>query len=85
MQLLNATKMQAGYTMGMQPDGREVLVVVARGTFQIPKTGEEPTLAHNQTPIVEADTFTGEPGFSAPVYESDFAPVKPRCDVLLLG
>ena len=32
-----------------------------------------------------ADTFTGEPGFSAPVYEVDFAPRKPRCDVLLLG
>jgi hypothetical protein len=85
MQLLNATKMPAGYTMGMQPDGRELLVVVARGTFLIPKTGEEPTLAPNQTPLVEADTFTGEPGYSAPVYESDYAPVKPRCDVLLLG
>ena len=32
-----------------------------------------------------ADTFTGEPGFSAPVYEVDFAPRKPRCDVLLVG
>jgi hypothetical protein len=34
---------------------------------------------------VEADTFTGEPGLSAPVYESEYSPVKPRCDVLLLG
>jgi hypothetical protein len=85
MELLNATKMQAGYTMGMRPDGRELLVVVARGTFQFPKTGEEPVLAPNQTQIVEADTFTAEPGYSAPVYESDYAPAKPRCDVLLLG
>jgi len=31
MDLLNATKMQAGYTMGMKPDGRELLVVVVKG------------------------------------------------------
>ena len=31
------------------------------------------------------DVFTGEPGFSAPLYELDFAPQKPRCDVLLNG
>jgi hypothetical protein len=32
-----------------------------------------------------ADTFTGEPGLSAPVHEVDFAPRKHRCDVLLNG
>ena len=36
MELLNATKMTAGYTMGMRPDGRELLVVVVKGTFAIP-------------------------------------------------
>jgi hypothetical protein len=36
-------------------------------------------------PLTMADTFTGEPGFSAPVYEIDFAPSKPACDVLLVG
>jgi hypothetical protein len=85
MDLLNATKMQAGYTQGLKPDGRELLVVVVRGTFLIPKHGEEPTLSAEQVPLVFADTFTGKPGFSAPVCESDFAPYKPRCDVLLLG
>jgi hypothetical protein len=85
MELLNATKMQAGYTMGMKPDGRELLVVVVKGTFLIPKPGEEARLAPEQAPLVMADTFTGEPGFSAPVYESEYAPVKPHCDVLLLG
>lgn len=85
MELLNATGMLAGYTMGMQPSGRELLVVVVKGTFAIPKGAEEPGLAKEQVPLVEADTFTGEPGLSAPVYESDYSPVKPRCDVLLLG
>lgn len=85
MELLNATRMQAGYTMGLRPDGRELVVVVVKGTFTMPKGGEEPTLAEEQVPLVEADTFTGEPGLSAPIYESDYAPTKPRCDVILNG
>lgn len=86
MELLNATKMQAGYTMGMAPDGRESLVVVVKGVFKFPeKPEQEPTLAEGQVPLVMADTFEGEPGFSAPIYESEFPPRKPKCDVLLNG
>jgi hypothetical protein len=85
MELLNATGMPAGYTLGMQPDGRELLVVAIKGTFAIPQNGKEPILAAEQVPLFEADTFTGEPGFSASIYESDYAPHKPRCDVLLNG
>lgn len=85
MDLLNSTGMQAGYTMGMRPDGRELLVVAVKGTFTIPKQGEQVKLADRQRPLVEADTFTGEPGFSAPLHEVDYAPVKQHCDVLLNG
>lgn len=85
MELLNATKMQAGYTMGMKPDGRELLVATVKGTFALPVNGEEPRLLDEQVPLVEADVFTGEPGFSSPLYETDYAPMKPRCDVLLNG
>jgi hypothetical protein len=85
MDLLNATGMLAGYTMGMKPDGRELLLVAVKGTFTIPKNGEEPHLADQQVPLIMADTFTGEPGFSAPAYEVDYAPIKHRCDVLLNG
>lgn len=59
MELLNATKMQAGYTMGMAPDGRESLVVVVKGTFRIPEEGREPELAEEQVPLVMADVFAG--------------------------
>ena len=62
-----------------------LLVVVVKGTFTIPVDGKEPTLAAEQVPLVDADVFTGEPGLSAPLYESDYAPRKPRCDVLLNG
>jgi hypothetical protein len=86
MNLLNATGMAAGYTLGLDKDAREWLVVVVKGTFLIPKNPQdEPLLAPEQVPLVTADMFTGEPGFSAPVYESDYAPRKPRCDVLLNG
>ncbi|MGO9599192.1 MAG: DUF2169 domain-containing protein [Isosphaeraceae bacterium] len=86
MELINATGMQAAYTMGLQPDGRELLVVVVKGTFTIPKDPkQEPEIAEEQVPLVAADVFTGEPGFSAPLYESDYAPRKPRCDILLNG
>ncbi|HPE03441.1 MAG TPA: DUF2169 domain-containing protein, partial [Thauera sp.] len=85
MELINATRMLAGYTMGIEPSGRELLVVVIKGTFHLPRNGEEVRLHEEQLPLVMADTFTGEPGFSAPMYEADFAPRKPCCDVLLLG
>jgi hypothetical protein len=86
MELINATRMTAGYTLGMEPDGRERVVVVVKGTFGIPAAAEdEPVLADEQLPLVMADEFTGEPGLSATLYESDFAPVKQRCDVLLNG
>ena len=85
MELINATRMTAGYNMGLEPSGRELLVVVIKGTFVIPKPGEQVRLAAEQLPLIMADTFTGEPGFSAPVCEIDFAPRKPTCDVLLTG
>ena len=85
MELLNSTKMTAGYTMGFQPDGRELLVVVVKGTFTLPVNGGSCLLSPEQLPLVMADTFTGDPGLSSPLLESEFAPFKPRCDVLLNG
>ncbi len=77
--------MAAGYAMATRPDGRELLAVVVKGTFVLPQPGREPKLAEKQVPLIMADVFTGEPGLSAPLYELDFAPRKPRCDVLLSG
>ena len=85
MELINATRMTAGYNMGLEPSGRELLVVVIKGTFVLPKPGEQVRLHDEQLPLIMADTFTGEPGFSAPVYEIDYAPRKRACDLLLVG
>jgi hypothetical protein len=83
MELLNATGMQAAYTMGTDPSAREHLVVAVKGTFAIPDDGGPATLAAEQAPLIMADEFWGEPGFSSPRYEVDFALRKPKCDVLL--
>lgn len=85
MELLNATKMLASYTMGIDKTGRESIVVVIKGTFNLPLDGTEPKLCEHQPPIVEADQFSDEPGYCAVTYESEYAPFKPRCDVLVNG
>ena len=88
MELINATRMVAGYNLGLEPSGRESLVGVIQGTFRFPVEGEPAgyfALHEEQMPLVLSDTFTGEPGRSAPVHEVDYAPIKPRCDILLLG
>jgi hypothetical protein len=86
MELLNATRMSAGYTLGFERDGRELLIVAVKGTFAIPdRPDSEPLLADEQVPLVEADEFTGEPGLSAPKAETDYAHRKLKCDVLLSG
>ncbi len=86
MELLNNTGMLAGYTMGMEPSGRECLVVAIKRTFSIPKyRNEAPKLLDEQVLMVEADTFTGEPGFSSIEYKVDYAPIKHHCDVTLVG
>ncbi len=71
--------------MGFERDGREMLIVVAKATYALPRQGEEASLLPDQVPLVEADEFSGKPGFSAPTYETDYAHRKPFCDVLLLG
>ncbi len=85
MELVNATTLQAQTMVAADARGRERVVAIVKGTFTLPKGEGEPTLAEEQLPLVEEDTFTGDPGMSATIYESDYVPFKPRCDVLLHG
>jgi hypothetical protein len=85
MDFVNETNMPAGWTLGFEPDGRELVVVIAKATFQVPRSGETPQLAGEQLGLTQADEFTGEPGLSAPLRETDYAHRKPACDVLLNG
>lgn len=85
MRFTNDSGLPGNWTMGFQRDGRELLVIIVKGTYTLPKSGEEARVSDNQIPLVEADQFTGEPGQTAPTHETDFAHRKLRCDVLLLG
>ena len=58
MQLVNATKLVAGYTMATDKTGREWLVVVAKGTYGIPdRPDREPALLDEQVPLVMTDVY----------------------------
>jgi hypothetical protein len=87
MEIVNASGLVVGVTLGLRPDGREHAVVCAKGTFRFPR-GEGEAVAvepEARQPLRTADAFTGEPGQSAPTFESDYAPYKPACDVLIVG
>jgi len=86
MKFTNVTPFQAAWTLGFQRDGRELLVAIVKATYAMPRDAAESAAVHaEQQPLVRADEFVGEPGLSAPLRETDFAHVKPACDVLLIG
>lgn len=84
MEFINATRMVASYTLAFDVSGRELLVVAIKGTFHIPdQPGASLCLHALQRPLTMSDEFFGDPGFSAPKHEIDFAARKHRCDVIL--
>jgi hypothetical protein len=85
MRFTNVAGLPASWTMGFRRDGREMLVIITKATYVLPASGSEARLADEHRPLVEADRFSGEPGMSAPLYETDYAHQKPACDVLLVG
>ncbi len=85
MNCINYTPMVAACTVQTGVDGRLSVVVVVKATFNLPLDGSRPLLLPQQQPLLDADTFWGEPGLSAPRQEMDFAASKPYCDVLLSG
>jgi hypothetical protein len=85
MQLINRTRFPAAWTLGFARNGREVVVVVAKATYAFDAASGEVRPGGVQDPLVKADEFTGTPGLSAVLRETDFATFKPRCDVLLNG
>lgn len=86
MQIWNQTGYPTEFTMGMDKAGHEYIVVVVKGTFDFPEeAGGSVQKSSVQVPLVMADTHTGTPGFSATLWETDFAFRKPRCDVIANG
>lgn len=74
------------HTMGMDVRGREFFVLVIKASFDFPeRSGAHVRPASEHVPLIYADQATGEPGFSAPLWETDFAFRKPKCDIVLQG
>ena len=65
----------------LDKEEREYHVVVMRGTFDITHDGLL-CLAEEQLPLVATDEYYGKTNHSSVRRESDFAPFKPKCDIL---
>src|SRR5512132_3250781 len=80
----NTTGMPAEICVSTDKAGRDYCICVAKGTFDIDERGEA-NLAEEQAPFVYADLHYGDPGTTSIRYECDFAPVKPKVDIILNG
>ncbi len=76
----------AGFSLGIDPNGREYAVVVAKRRLTFPVvSGDVCQWSDLHPDLCFADEYSGEPGASAVTFESDFALRKPFCDIVLNG
>lgn len=86
MQIWNQMGYPHQFTMGMDKAGHEWIVVVVKGTFDFPAMPGGPVQkSAKQVALVMADTHIDAPGYSATLWETDFAFRKTRCDVIANG
>ncbi|WP_331346891.1 DUF2169 domain-containing protein [Cellvibrio sp. UBA7661] len=84
MDLLNGSPFVLDTHQAMDKTGQKYIVALVKATYDFPKDATSlPRLAKTQTPIYAADVFEGEPGFSSPIFESDYGLRKARCDVVI--
>ncbi|MFI8616866.1 DUF2169 domain-containing protein [Acidovorax sp. NPDC077693] len=84
-EMRNHTSFESQYFQ-MMDTGDEVFHVIAcRVTYDLARLDADgtPQLAQHQVPLVDADQFYAQPTTSSCIQESDFAPYKPQCDILL--
>lgn len=77
---IGAKYLVADITAAIDKRGQEHLLIVVKGSWSF-ASGRVARPA-KPMPLQYGDLFTGEPGQSAPLYESDFVLSKPRCDVI---
>ncbi len=87
MQLHNDTPFAVGHTVMPDGLGRELLLIVVKGTYHLLQQGAHAALerAEEQQPLQLADTHYGQAESSSILYESDFSPAKAAVDVVLVG
>jgi hypothetical protein len=81
----NHTRFPSQYFQMMNAQDKVFHVLVSRVTYDLNnlELGGRPCLAEAQQPLIDADSYYGEPVVSTVIEESDFAPYKPKCDILI--
>ena len=80
----NATGLCAGLSVVPDSDARDHCVVAVKGTFIADQWGQL-QLAATQVPLLQTDEYYGDPALTAVRYECDFARIKPKTDVVVVG
>ncbi|GKT22972.1 DUF2169 domain-containing protein [Acidovorax sp. SUPP3334] len=84
---INHTPFPSQYFQSVDQHGEVFHVVVLRVTYDMHRTLPDGCLAYAapQTPLEAQDVWSGAVNESSPLWESDFAPYKPKCDVLVVN
>ena len=84
MDLINTTPFSASPFTLMDGTGAETLLVVVKGTWAIGADGSL-AVADEQIPITSEPVYSGEPGLSSLIYDTDIVLEKPGTDCVLVG
>jgi hypothetical protein len=84
---VNHTSFPSQYFQSVDQEGNVYHVVVLRVTYAMNAQLADGSLAYanEQTPLATKDEWSGEVNDSSPLWESDYCPFKPRCDVLVVN
>lgn len=91
--VINHTAWPAQYFQHVDPHGEGFHVMVSRMSYTLERLSVDPQgllvpellAPGEQAPLVTSDHFQGEPNASDLLQESDFAPYKPLCDIVLIN
>jgi hypothetical protein len=83
MNFENESGFPALFFMHVDVQRKSHWTIVAKATYDLTKEG--PVLAPEQIPLWFSDQYYGEPNKSSIRYESDLAPHKPVCDIMVVA
>ncbi len=84
MEVRNRTRHVAGFSVQLDRNGGEHMVVCVRGAWSLDDRGRL-VLMDEPPPFLPADECIGEPGMSSVRWEADLGPMKPGTDCALTG
>jgi hypothetical protein len=86
VEIVNGTKGAMELFLATNAEGQRSAVVAVKRTYVLPEhDGDRMRLARTQLPLLVADAVDDPTAPLAASIESDFAPAKSRCDVIVVG